>query len=362
MSDLFNEVLEDSGSSELPAPNERMTDNVLSSSAAKAGSSKSADASHSSKRDSRDKDKKSSSKSSTHESINRLSEIMIDGFQSLQQMFEGYMVPQEEDYDAPIESIDDYRDATTGQENDLFQEVSMAYQPGEKRGAEVVPSLAALANGLLKKNIELSDKDKFEKYLIPSNVEYVDTPLINKPIWGTLSHESKRNDVALQTIQKKFLHGSLPILDVMQKLNASQDDLNALDAKQLVQKLSDSLAFIGSANTSMVQYRRNCLKKDIPQSMHPLCADSVSFSGKNLFGNDLSGDIKEVSELNKMSQQFRTISRPFRGRVFRGVSRGQRTFLPRFRGRGRGRITKRLPSAASLPGRRSLNSRGPTTF
>ena len=118
-----------------------------------------------------------------------------------------------------------------------------------------------------------------------------------------------KQNVSLQTIQRKFLHASLPLIEVVQNLNEAKEDLYKLDIKNLLHKLSDSLAFIGSAYYFMVQYRRSCLKMDQPQSMHPLCLDMVDFSCEHLFRNDLSADIKEVTELNKISQQLRGFPR-----------------------------------------------------
>ena len=103
------------------------------------------------------------------------------------------------------------------------------------------------------------------------------------------------------------------------------------------------------------------LKKELPQNMHSLCSESGKFSGSNLFGNDLSADIKEVSELNKISQQLRGNNRFFRGRGrgLRGSVRGYRSFTPRFRG---GRIIKRYVPRRGAPASRKapLNKYGPS--
>ena len=189
-------------------------------------------------------------------------------------------------------------------------------------GADVIPSLASLANNVLSKKLEATD-EIFKKYPKPGNVEFVNTPHINKPIWNSLPHSTKGNDVILQSIQKDLLHSALPILSVMRKLNDARDNQSSLDVKDLVRGLADGLACIGSANVGMVRYRRANVKKDLPLNMQLLCSDSVSFSGSNLFGNSLSSDIKEVSELNKITQSFRGLSRGFRARGFPRISRGR---------------------------------------
>ena len=86
-------------------------------------------------------------------------------------------------------------------EEDLFQTISEECQSRDKRGLPVIESLAKLADNFLSKKIDDKDKEKFDQYLPPRNIEFVETPQVNRPIWGNLSQESKRNDVSLQLIQ-----------------------------------------------------------------------------------------------------------------------------------------------------------------
>lgn len=291
---------------------------------------------------------KSSTRTSTQESMEKLSEIMTSGFQNLQRMFEGFMTAAEDEEIEEMEVNDTTLHADVSDETDLFHEVSSQLSSSDKRGDDVLQSLATLTDVLLKRKIESSEKEKYDKYLIPKNIDSINTPQINKPIWGNLSHSTKRNDVNLQLIQKDFLHSSLPIISVMQKLNSAKDDLSALDVKDLIQNLSDGLAFLGSANVKMVQHRRSCVRKELPINMQSLCRDSVEFSGSNLFGNDLSADIREVTELNKISHQLRGgVARRVKGRGgFRGAARG--TGIQSFKFRG-GRIMKRFGRSRGLP-------------
>ena len=142
----------------------------------------------------------------------------------------------------------------------------------------------------------------------------------------------------------------------MEKLHNGIADPSSLKVEELISMLADGLLFLGSANCGMVQKRRDFLKKDLPPNMIGLCRESVPFSGSNLFGENLNSEIKEVSELNKVSQSLR-----FRGRgVYRGrasIRRGR--WMPR---RGfRGRMVKRLSSSISRgDGRKTLNRSGPS--
>ena len=203
-------------------------------------------------------------------------------------------------------------------QNDFFQVLSVKASQNEKLGPDVPDSLATLANKLLQTKHDPSNKEKYDKYLRPNYVSFLDVPQINKPVWTSISRPARLTDSNLQFIQRDFLRSAIPVLNVMQKLNESRDNLLQLDARDLIRCLSDSLSFIGSVG--MVKQRRSLLKNELPPSMHPLCNDLVSFSGSNLFGDSLSTDIKEISELNKLSSQLRgrATFRTIRGSRSRG--------------------------------------------
>ena len=111
--------------------------------------------------------------------------------------------------------------------------------------------------------------------------------------------------------------------------------------------LSDGLVFLGSANVNLVQKRKELLKPDLPKNMQGLCREEVEFTGTELFGDDLNAAIKKVSELNKVSKDFKGLSKSgfnyhksyfnyqnnsygsrSRGRPFRGRGRPMRRYAP----------------------------------
>ena len=86
-------------------------------------------------------------------------------------------------------------------------------------------SLATLANKLLQTKHDHSNKEKYDKYLQPNNVSFLDVPQINKPVWTSISRPARLTDSNLQFIQRDFLRSAIPVLNVMQKLNESRDNL-----------------------------------------------------------------------------------------------------------------------------------------
>ena len=286
---------------------------------------------------------------------------MITGFHDLKNVLQGSV--DHGDYgDDEIELEAESEDFPDYLELDLFQQVTWEFQSKDGAGPEVFKSLACLADNVLKQKLELTDK-LFEQHLLPKYVEYVNTPQINNSVWVILPHATKRNDVNLQTIQKKFLNSAVSIMKVMEQLNDAREDPSCLDLGNLVWVLTDSLAFLGAANVDMVSLRRSCVKKDLPANMQLLCSDSVDSPGDLLFAKSLSIDIKEVSELNKISETFRGVSRPtlFRVRSFsRAAIRGQSWRYSRIRG---GRVTKPSTSKRGISSfkRGPLNRLRPST-
>ena len=97
----------------------------------------------------------------------------------------------------------------------------------------------------------------------------------------------------------------------------------------MIKKLTDAVAFIGAANVNMVKLRKQFIKRDLPLKMKGLCRDE-EFSGKYLFGDNLNAKIKEVSELNKVTLDFKKVNYRTNNRGVRGSYRGG---MRGFRGR-----------------------------
>lgn len=362
MEDLIGDILKD-----VPQKRDLPVDaskTKSSSSSSKAESSKGS----TSKKDDAKSKKKDVSTSDNSEQFNALSDIMQKGFSSLQELFRGCI----EDY-SDVNEFENFADDngeivaenSNSESADFFQTLTSEVEADKDLGDDVSSSLAALADKLLVTKLDSSKhKEKCESYKRPKNVEFLATPQVNTPVWASLSVSAKSNDLGLQQVQQNLLLSAVPVLRVMEKLNSAKDDLNTLDVRELLRTLRDNLTFIGSANVGIVRKRRALLKNELPLNMQLLCQDSVSFSGSNLFGNSLSTDIKEISELNKLYVQFRGRGRgrgfPMRGRgrgAFRGVRGNGSQFKRGFRG---GRYIKRFNSNTT-PKKQPLNQERPSS-
>lgn len=271
--------------------------------------------------------KESSSSSSSinlEKSIEKLTEVMTSGFQDLKQIFCDQFVPYDDDLleeeDVMNSSHLDINDENEGQ--DMFDNLAGEIVSGESVGPEIRPSLASLTDKLL--NMKIDDslmKGKHEMYARPCNINFLNTPKINKPVWSNIHFSTRVKDAAMQKIEKDFLSSTIPVVKVMEKIFHAKDDMASLNAKDLIDTLKDSFMFIGSANLNMIKMRRDNIKHDLPLNMQALCSESVEHSSTYLFGNDLNNSIKGISEINKISSTFKSkgfatqkMRQDFRGR------------------------------------------------
>ena len=174
-------------------------------------------------------------------------------------------------------------------------------------------------------------EEKDEKYKRPQNVNFAAVPKTNPPVFDTLRVFAKQSDKQLQLIQSDVVKSSIPICKVMESLFESKDKPEEINVIQLIETLSDSLNFIGSANVGLVKMRKENIKRELPLPMQGLCRDPEVFSAKFLFGDELNDKIKEVTELNKVKNKFEKDTNSNRGNM-RGSGRGRGRGGPNYRG------------------------------
>ena len=284
----------------------------------------------------------------------KMSETMNDKFDILLNR------EYDEDYE---ESEEETAETSQGQEpKNLFDTISSEIETEEKTGMAVNSSLAKLVDKFLKEKLsESAYKAKEESYPRPDNIKFSCVPKVNKPVWEAMSRFNKKNDAQLQNIQKSFLKSTMPVTKVISKLHEARDNPESLDIDSLIMSLTDSLAFIGSANVDMVKKRKELIKSDLPKNMQGLCGEIADFSSTCLFGDELGAKIKEVAELNKISNKF-NFGASARGSSSRGASgRGRvRSFSRSWRGKKTGRYAPYNPNARTDHKKQPLNCRGPS--
>ena len=228
----------------------------------------------------------------------------------------------------------------------FLQNLTKEFSPAVASGPAVDTDLARLVDTLLCKKEEVgSIDDRKKKYLTPSNCHFVQVPKINRELWDSLSRDSRAADCKLQKVQGSLLDGVNPIIRVMESLYASMSTSEELNAGNLIKSLADSVAFIGNANVALVERRRELIRSKLPINMQKLCSSEVEFSGENLFGNNFPEVLKNMKEVNRISEglakkfpsDFMYNKAP---KHYNCGNRGRTRGLPQRKGKSRGRWYK----------------------
>ena len=110
------------------------------------------------------------------DAFSKLADIMTAGFKGLQNILLNQMEEEE-----------NFKEAA-GKNQDFFTDLADELDSGNSTGPDVRKSLADLSDKLLRLKVNDSVmKEKRETYLRPKNIEFLQVPKVNKPIWENLS-------------------------------------------------------------------------------------------------------------------------------------------------------------------------------
>lgn len=212
----------------------------------------------------------------------------------------------------------------------------------DKVGEPIQEKVAKLVEGLCSGGLgDTQLKEKLAKYMRPSNVESLQPTTVNHVFWSNLQLKTKREDIKLQKLQLLNIKGMIVLSRLFDEVIASK---MPLDKATIVSALSDALAFIGSGNKALNFFRRELIKPELKTEYQALCSSAVPVTTE-LFGDNVSQKVTDISEANKVSKRCldpfnarRQGTRPYRGRG-RSSRGAQSRFQPYdrrpFLGRGR---------------------------
>ena len=188
----------------------------------------------------------------------------------------------------------------------------------EGMGARVDEDIAELLGSLFRTGFpEEKLKDKMNSYLRPENVDRLVPVKVNPVIWDGLGAQNRSQDLKMQKVHSPLIKALIAATEAAGGLKKQVQSLPELDV--ILKKLFDSIIFMVAASKELNLRRRELLKPAINKEYGHLCSSNVPITDE-LFGADLSQQVKDIAELNKVSQQLR---------VNRGRGAGN------FRGRGR---------------------------
>jgi hypothetical protein len=213
----------------------------------------------------------------------------------------------------------------------------------EGEGDPVREDIAGLIDALFKEGLpEEKLKEKMTAYAKPANVACLAPVKVNSVIWDSLPPPARSMDLKMQKVHNgliKALIAATQAASGLKNVGQLTPELGGV-----LEKIFDSIIFACTATKDLNLRRRELLKPAINQDFGHLCSANVPMTDE-LFGSDLSQQVKDLSELNKVAMQLKATRSRGRGRgrfqSRKGPFLGRGAFhrggsYNRGRGRGRG--------------------------
>ena len=187
-----------------------------------------------------------------------------------------------------------------------------------------------------------------EEYLPPDNCPGLENIRVNESIWRKIPHDAKTQDLKMQKVHAALIKGTSALVKMVNLLlndwDADSGTLAENSFQSIMENATNSLKILGSCNFELCMRRREFLRSAISPDFAHLCSASAPYTSK-LFGEDVLKTIKELSDVNKVTNQVfhRPYGFAYRGRG-RGRGRGTKTEAGKggpFKTRGRGRGQRR---------------------
>ena len=199
----------------------------------------------------------------------------------------------------------------------------------EGTGQNVDTDLAELLESLFTTGVsEEKLREKMNLYIRPGNVGKLVPVKVNPVIWDGLGPHNRSQDLKMQkalTPLTKAMIAATEAAGVIRKHIAGNEELG-----EGLKKVLDSIVLMVSASKELNMRRRELIKPALNNEYAHLCTSNVPIT-EELFGADLSQQVKDITELNRVSQQLRG----GRGRAAGGYrSRGRWPRRGSFLGRG----------------------------
>ena len=180
-------------------------------------------------------------------------------------------------------------------------------------------------------------KDKYGKYLRPSNCETLTTPRVNPEIWDKLSHSAKQHDLRSSSTQRTLATvGALlcKSTELIMNVKHTQQSNFDSDLKTLIKMNTDAVALLSHAHIEMSHRRRESTKPHLNKEYAGLCASHVPVT-TFLFGDDLQARLNSIRASNRIGdavENRQNYKNNYRGNFPRkSDKRGRQPFLAKSR-------------------------------
>ena len=202
---------------------------------------------------------------------------------------EGELVGDDVDEDDEILSLAD-------EDEEFLASLDDELADKEKTSKRVASSLANHINKRFAG--KLSDeklKERMEKYHRPSNCEHLVVPTVNPEVWKSLPAHARRADLKLAQTQRAIVKAATALTKTTHILLSARNQ-----DKEVTTANADALTLLGHASRELSLRRRQAIKPHLNRELTGLCSDAVPITSQ-LFGDTLSASLKEIKELDRLS-------------------------------------------------------------
>ena len=146
-------------------------------------------------------------------------------------------------------------------------------------------------------------QDKLNKYPQPENCEGLTKVRVNQLIWDNVSSTIRSQDLKFQKVQTSIVKGMAALARVTDAVLKRVNEIKG--GKALAQEAIDSLSLLAHANTKLKNSKKELIKPDLHTDYKHLCSASTTVTAE-LFGDDLSKQVKDISEVNRVGRKVTT--------------------------------------------------------
>ena len=197
----------------------------------------------------------------------------------------------------------DLSDGEIEEVSEVLTEASNALDEDDSVGPPIKESVAAFVKKAFAKPLKGDNVKRFkDKFPAPSNVDCLDVPRANEPIYLKLSATAKNKDKAIQDNQAIFLRVVCALVKVTDVL--SEHEKEGEWVKDTMKMSTEAITLAATLKKDWLKARRDDIKPSIPDDFKRLASADVPLDAKNLFGDDLEGAIKSVENTNKIAKKM----------------------------------------------------------
>ena len=188
-------------------------------------------------------------------------------------------------------------------QSEVLSEASNALDNDDAIGPPVKEHVAAFVKKAFLKPLKGDNIKKFkDKFPTPANIDCLEVPRANEPIYLKLSATAKNKDKAIQDNQAVFMkvvNAMVKITDILSEHEKESDWV-----KEAMKVSTDAITLSASLKCDWLRARRDDIKPSLPDDFKSLASENVPLNAKNLFGDDLEGSIKTVENTNKIAKKM----------------------------------------------------------